>query len=252
MAIVIVALMGSLFLLTQYLQFSLGLSALQTGLRIGPVAAVILVLAPASTVAVRLLGTKLVVAAGIGTIAAGLLLLSRTTPAGSYVDALPALLLLGAGTGLAFAPCTESVMGALPRRRAGVGAATNGAALQVGGALGVGVLGSLLSTRYQGRLTPLLAGRPIPPSVLHLVTGTLGGALSVAHSVGGALGTELATAARGGFVDGMDLAVEVGGALVLAGAVLALAALPSRPSRRRPSDLPLRKEESSGSSKTAA
>ena len=159
--------MGALFLLTQYLQFSLGYSALETGLRIAPIAAVLLVVAPASTLAVRYVGTKPIVFAGLALIAAGLELLSRVTVHGTYLEALPALFIIGTGVGLALAPCTESVMGSLPLAEVGVGSATNSTVLQLGGALGVGVLGSLLNTRYADRLAPLLANSnlPIPHSI---------------------------------------------------------------------------------------
>jgi hypothetical protein len=132
---------------------------------------------------------------------------------------LPAFLLIGLGTGLAFAPSTESVMGSLPLDQAGIGSATNGASLQTGGALGVGILGSLLNTRYQDRLAPVLSHHPMPPSVLHLITGSLGGALAVSQKIGGSLGTELAAFARQSFVSGLDLAVTVA-AIVVGGAGL--------------------------------
>jgi len=228
LSFVIFALMGTLFLLTQWLQFSLGYSAFAAGIRVGPVAAVILVAAPLSMLLVRAVGTKAVVGTGMVTIAVGLWLLSRTTVAGTYTDALPALLLLGVGTGLAFAPCTDSVMGSVPRQRTGVASGTNGTALQLGGALGVGVLGSLLSTRYQDRIDPLLAHRGVPGPVLHVINGSLLGALSVAQRVGGTLGGELAAVARRSFLSGMDLALVVGAVVVAAGAVLALTLVPSR------------------------
>jgi len=227
MALVIFALMGGLFLLTQYLQFSLGYSALQTGVRITPIAAVLLVVAPLSSVLVRYLGTKPVVFAGMGLIAAGLALISSVTVHGSYLDALPAFCLIGIGTGLALAPCTESVMGSLPLGQTGVGSATNGAALQTGGALGVGVLGSILNTRYQDRMAPVLAHYPVPHSILHLITGSLGGALAVAQHVGGSLGAELADFARRSFVSGMDLSVAVGAVVVGVAAIVALVMLPT-------------------------
>ena len=183
--------MGGLFLLTQYLQFSLGYTAFETGLRIAPIAAVLLVVAPFSSLLDHWVGTKPVVFAGMALVALGFGLLTRVTVHDTYMDVLPAFLLIGLGTGLAFAPSTESVMGSLPVDQAGVGAATNGAALQTGGALGVGVLGSLLNTRYQNRLAPVLAHYKMPSSILHLITGSLGGALAVGHQIGGVLGTEL-------------------------------------------------------------
>jgi EmrB/QacA subfamily drug resistance transporter len=228
MVLVIFALMGALFLLTQYLQFSLGYSALETGVRIAPIAAVLIVTAPLSSVLVRFVGTKPVVFVGMGCIAFGFALLSHTTVHGTYLQALPAFFLMGGGTGLAFAPCTESVMGSLPLDQAGVGSATNSTAQQTGGALGVGVLGSLLETRYQDRLAPVLAHYSVPSSVLHAITGSLGGALAVGQQVGGTLGAELGVAARQSFVSGMDLAVTVGAFVVGAAAVVVLFVLPNR------------------------
>ncbi len=228
MGFVMFALMGGLFLFTQYLQFSLGYTALQTGIRLAPVAAVVLVAAPLSTVLARIAGAKPVVFAGMGLIAAGLMISARVTVHGSYMDVFPAYLLVGTGAGLAFAPATESVMGSLPPEQAGVGSGTNGAALQLGGGLGVGVLGSLLNTRYQDHLRPVLAHYPMPKSVLHSITGSLGGALSVAQSVGGTLGRELADFARASFVEGMDLAVAVAGIVVAVAALAVLAFLPNR------------------------
>ncbi|HVC26278.1 MAG TPA: MFS transporter [Acidimicrobiales bacterium] len=240
MSLVIFTLVGSLFVLTQYLQFSLGYSAFQTGLRVGPMALVILVVAPTSSALVRALGTKIVVFAGMSVIAVGMAMLSSTSLAGSYLDALPAFMLLGVGTGLAFAPSTESVMGSLPLEQAGVGSATNSTALQIGGALGVAVLGSLLDTRYQGRLTTVLASQAVPASVHHLVLGSLGGAIAVSHEVGGTLGAALAKVARSAFVSGLDLASTVGAAAAGAGALVVLAVLPGRARRGRPTSSPER------------
>jgi hypothetical protein len=238
MSFVMFALMGALFLLTQYLQFSLGYSPFAAGLRVGPVALVILVAAPLSSLVVRWVGTKLVVGTGMFTIAAGMALLSRTTVSGDYHSALPALILLGVGTGLAFAPSTESVMGSVPREKTGIASGTNGTALQLGGALGVGVLGSLLATRYQGRLDAVLAHQAVPASVLRVIDSSLGGALAVAQHVGGTRGTALAAVARRSFVSGMDQAMMVGAVAVVVGAVLAVALLPAARTLRHPEGAP--------------
>ncbi|MGD0945030.1 MAG: MFS transporter [Acidimicrobiales bacterium] len=233
MGLVMFALMGGLFLLTQYLQFSLGYSAFQTGLRIAPIAGVLLVMAPLSSMLVRFVGTKPVVFTGMALVALGFGLLSHVTVQDTYMDVLPAFFLIGSGTGLAFAPCTESVMGSLPLDQAGVGSATNGASLQTGGALGVGVLGSLLNTRYQDRLAPVLAHHPMPASILHLIMGSLGGALAVSHAIGGVLGGELASFARRSFVSGLDLAVTVAAIVVGGAGIVVLMVLPNRGAQRR-------------------
>jgi len=228
MGAVLFGLMGSLFLLTQYLQFSLAYSPFAAGLRTAPIAGVVLVVAPMSMVLVRLVGTKPVLGAGMACVALGMVLLWRTTVHGTYAEALPAFLLLGVGAGLSMAPSTDSVMGTLPLPRAGVGSATNGASLQLGAALGIGVLGSILNTRYQHRLAPLLRAARVPGPVNRLISGSLGGALTVAHRVGGGLGATLSAAARAAFVSGMDLAMMAGAVVVASGAVLVVLALPNR------------------------
>ena len=235
MAFVLFALMGGLFTLTQYLQFSLGYSPLAAGLRVAPIAGVLLVSAPLSMAVVKKLGTRWVVVIGMILISIGLLLESSVTVHGRYLDVLPAFLAIGIGVGMAMAPCTDSVMGAVPPDEAGVGAATNGAALQTGGALGVAVLGSLLNGRYRGDLAPRLAALHVPRAVSNVVTGSLGGALQVAGRVGGQTGALLTSTARRAFVSGMDLAVLTGGLVVASAALLVLVLLPNRP-LTRPAD----------------
>jgi hypothetical protein len=235
MGLVIFGLLGMFFLITQWLQFSLGYSPLQTGVRIGPVALVLLVGAPLSSLLARLVGTKPVVFTGMALIAVGLGLMSRTTVHGLYVDALPLFVIIGLGTGLALAPSIESVLGSLPREEAGVGSATSDTALQLGGALGVAVLGTALNIRYQGLMSPLLAHEPMPGQIRHLILGSLGGALAVASQAGKPLGTALAEVARSSFVSGMDTALVVGSAVVGAAAFVVLAVLPNRPRRPPPS-----------------
>lgn len=192
--------------MTQYLQFDLGYSALEAGLRIIPVAAALLIIAPLSVLAARAIGTKYVVSAGLVLVATAFALLSRTTVAGTYRDSLVPFVLVGIGVALALAPCTESVMGSLPKQQAGVGSATNDTAMQVGGALGVGVLGTVLNLRYQH----------------------LGAALAVAQRAPRTLGNELAGLARRAFVSGMDEALVIAAVVVMVAALVVLLLLPNQ------------------------
>jgi predicted MFS family arabinose efflux permease len=221
-------LFGSLFVLTQYLQFDLGYTALQAGVRVLPAAGAIALVAPLSTMLVRALGTKLTTAAGLAIIAGGLWQISGASVTTTYLGTLPGMILLGVGAGLVIPSCTASVMGSLPREHTGVGSATNGAVLQIGGALGVAVIGSLLSTRYQDHVTAALAPYHVPPTVLNTILGSIGGALGVAAHVGGILGAALDHLARSAFISGMDLGLTVGAAVAVAGCLVALATLPSR------------------------
>ena len=228
LALVLFALLGLFFLVTQYLQFSLGFSPLRTGLGLAPIALVLLVAAPSSVLLVRRFGSKPVIAGGLALIAVGLGLLSRTTVATTYRDCLPWFALIGAGVGLTLAPSTESVMGSLPTSDAGVGSATSDTSMQIGGALGVGVLGTVLNLRYQHALAPLLAHQSIPAGVEKVILGSLGGALAVAERIPGGPGHALAGAARRGFISGMDLGFVVAASLVGLAGVIVLVALPNR------------------------
>ena len=221
-------LFGALFVLTQYLQFSLGFSALQAGVRVLPAAGAIAIVAPLSTIGVRAVGTKLMVAAGLLIVAGGLWQLSTASATTTFTGILPGLILLGASAGLVIPSATESVMGSLPSGHTGVGSATNGTFLQVGGALGVAVIGSLLNTRYQDEMTSTLAPYHVPHAVMQTVLGSVGGALGVAAHVGGFLGAELAQLARSAFVSGMDLGLATGACVAVAGCVIALIVLPSK------------------------
>jgi EmrB/QacA subfamily drug resistance transporter len=220
---------GSLFVLTQFLQFNLGYSALQAGVRMLPIAATIAVIAPVSAVAVRVAGTKLTTAAGLLLVAAGLWQVSHASVTWTYTETLPGLIMTGIGAALVMPVVSGSVMGSLPRGDLGVGSATNGVSIQVGGALGVAVIGSLLSTRYQDQMTTALAPYHLPHAIENTILGSVGGALGVAARVGGATGHLLAHVARSAFISGADLGLLIAAAVVLVGCVLALLTLPARP-----------------------
>ncbi len=234
-------LMGALFLSTQFLQFDLGFSPLQAGLRILPIAVMVVVGAAVSPLAARLVGVKLTVAAGLVSIAAGLWQVSASSRFDTtYGNVVLGLLLIGLGAGLMLPTATNSVIGSVPQGDSGMGSASNTVALQVGGALGVAVIGSVMLTRYQGHMSTVLAGRHVPSSVEQTILGSLGAALAVAVRVGGSTGFELAHAARTAFMSGNQMALAVGAIVAVAAAVLVLVALPSdAPSRSKSADEPV-------------
>jgi MFS family permease len=228
LALTLFALLGMFFLMTQYLQSVLGYSALGAGFRIAPVAIALLVVAPISVMLARRFGTKLVVSSGLLLVAVGLALLSTTTSIDTYTHSITPFALLGIGVALALAPSTESIMGSLPTSRAGVGSATNDAAMQVGGALGVGVLGTALSLRYHQVIDPLLLHAGVAAPVRRIIGGSLGGALAVAGHAPHQEGAALALEARHAFVQGMDLALVIAAAVVGVAAILVGVLLPAR------------------------
>ena len=220
---------GALFVLTQLLQFQLGYTPLQAGLRVLPAAGAIAAAAPLSTVLVRRLGAKLTVTGGLLVAGAGLWQISAATVATTYGATVPGMVMIGIGAGLVIPSATGAVMGSLPSAHTGVGSATNGSFMQVGGALGVAIIGSLLSTRYQHRITTALTPYRIPHSIEETIRGSLGGALEVARAIGGSTGQLLARFAHSAFISAMDLGLLVAALVAFAGALFALLALPARP-----------------------
>ena len=121
--------------------------------------------------------------------------------------------------------------------------ASNVVAIQVGGALGVAVVGSVLSTRYADHMTAALTGQHVPTAVSSTILGSLGGALVVAGRVGGATGALLRHAARLAFMAGTKTSLAVGAAVALAGAMVVLARLPWRALDGKKAPTPMEAEE---------
>jgi EmrB/QacA subfamily drug resistance transporter len=229
-ALVFLALFGSLFLLTQYFQFVLGYSALKTGVRLLPYAAVLMIVAPLSARFVERLGTKRVVTVGLTLVALGLLAMVQIGVNTSYPDIVWRFVLVAAGMGLTMAPATESIMGSLPRSKAGVGSAVNDTTRQVGGALGVAIIGSVLASTYGSKIGDAIARQPVPvpKPIADALKSQLGAALAVAQRIGGPTGAQIRITARHAFVSGMHRGMVVGAVAALVGAVVAFLWLPAR------------------------
>jgi EmrB/QacA subfamily drug resistance transporter len=222
------AMFGTLFLLTQYLQSVLGYTALETGVRLLPMAAVQVVVAPMSAKIVERIGSKIVVATGLIVAAGGLVLASRLTASASYGQIAVALVVLSAGLALVMPPATESIMGSLPRAKAGVGSAVNDTTREVGGALGVAVLGSIMASTYGPRVSDAIAGAPIPEKTANAITDQIGAAMEAAKHLPAGAGAALRDVASSGFVDGMSIAFIVGAAALALGALIVGLYLPAR------------------------
>jgi EmrB/QacA subfamily drug resistance transporter len=217
------AMFGTVFFLTQYLQSVLGYSALEAGVRVLPIAAGLVIGGPSSARLTERVGTKVVVALGMGLIATALALMTGYQIDTGYGYVALTQVILGLGIGMAMAPATESIMGSLPLAKASVGSAVNDATRTTGGALGVAVLGSLLSSGYRADMDAAVSG--LPANAADAARDSLGGAMAVAAQGGG---SRLATAAQEAFVSGMHSAVIVAAAIALAGALIALVFLPAR------------------------
>ncbi|MGE3589667.1 MAG: MFS transporter, partial [Ilumatobacteraceae bacterium] len=220
------AMFGSMFLLTQLLQFVLGYSALGAGVRILPFALTMAAFAPVSARLVERFGTKVVVTGGMTLVATGLMWGALVDDNSTYGGYLPMMLIMGAGVALTWAPATEAIMGSLPPSKAGVGSAVNDTVREVGGALGVAVLGSLVAGRFTSHISSTTD--TLPESVRHTASDSLGGALGVAQHLDQPAAGQLTQAARTAFMNGFSLALTVGAVVALFGAALAARWLPAR------------------------
>jgi DHA2 family multidrug resistance protein-like MFS transporter len=173
-SLVFFGLFGATFFLTYYLQFDRGYSPLEAGVRLLPVAVAILVFSPRSAKVARRFGNKATVAGGMALVMIAYLgyqlLYTHTT-----IWLLEGMLFVqGVGMANVMAPATESIMSTLPRERAGAGSAVNNTMRQVGGALGVAVLGSVLSSTYRGKVTPTIDAMNLPTSVRDAAEESIG------------------------------------------------------------------------------
>jgi EmrB/QacA subfamily drug resistance transporter len=226
------ALFGSIFLLTQYLQFVMGYSPLIAGCALLPMAVTMLVVAPSSARIVERIGTKLVVGTGLSLTGLGLALFA-TVPAQNisyWGDIAWRMVIMAAGMGLTMAPATESIMGSLPRAKAGVGSAMNDTTRQVGGAFGVAIIGSVMSSLYGSRVADTFHNAGITGAPVDEAKKGLGQALAIAANprVPSEVANQIATGAKDAFVYGLHRGVLVAAAAALLGAFIAFRWLPAR------------------------
>jgi EmrB/QacA subfamily drug resistance transporter len=175
---------GAFFYLTQHLQFVLGHDALGTGMRMLPLAGAVFAGSALTGYCTPRFGMKLTVVGGMlaGTVA--LVLLTRIDAASSYADFVAPLIILGLAIGLALSPCTDAIMSAFPESELGVGSAVNDTSTELGGAIGIAILGSLLSTSYAANLSDATAGSRLPAEALSRAQDSVGAGYAVAQGIG--------------------------------------------------------------------
>ncbi|GAA2401615.1 DHA2 family efflux MFS transporter permease subunit [Streptomyces coeruleofuscus] len=183
-ALFFLAVFGAFYYLTQHLQFVLGYDALDTGLRMLPLAGAVFVGSALTGYLTPRVGMKWTVTAGMVGGTAALALLTQVDSGSSYGDFVAPLIVLGLAIGLALSPCTDAIMGAFPESELGVGGAVNDTSLELGGSLGIAVLGSLLATSYSGHLSGATAGSRLPGSSLETAQDSVGAGYAVAQGIG--------------------------------------------------------------------
>ena len=228
--LVFLSLFGTLFLLTQYLQSVLGYSTVKAGAVLLPQAAVLMIFAPLSNVWVQRLGNKVVVTAGLLIVTASLVAFTAFQPDSSVALVIAVTALLGLGMANVLAPCTDSIMGSLPRAKAGVGSAVNDTTRQMGGAVGVAVFGSLMASHFHSTIVTKI-GSTIPAGILQQVRDNVGQAVGVARESPAAqrYAARIVPAAKDSFVGGLHTIGLVAAAITLAAAIGVAVFLPARP-----------------------
>jgi MFS family permease len=205
------AFFGFIFVVLQYLQLVRGDTAVVSAVSMLPMAAALLPTARLAPRVAARLGARAVSVTGLVLISAGLVILAQMDAHSGYGWLLAGLVPLGVGMGAAMTPATTAIAEALPAAQQGVGSAVNDLACELGGAVGIAVIGSALTATYRSHLS--LPGLPAA------VAGQVRDSLAVAVHLGGPVATQASTA----FTDGLHVALLVGaGAALLAAIVVAL------------------------------
>ena len=221
-------LFGFIFVITQYFQFIKNYTAFQSGVRLLPVAISIALASVLGPRLVQWVGTTAVAAGGLAVFAAGLAWASTADAATPYSQIAMQMLLLGGGLGLTIAPATEAIMGSLDADKAGIGSAVNDTTRELGGTLGVAIVGSVFASVYSGEIgsAATLAGLPAD------VHSAMGRSMAMAHNVIAQMPAGRITAVRdavnGAFLDGLQVGSLVCAAIALGAAVVVGWLLPAR------------------------
>jgi EmrB/QacA subfamily drug resistance transporter len=217
------AMFGMMFLLAQYLQIVLGYSPFNAALLLLPMPLTMMVVAPQAPRLVARFGISRVVPVGLAMLVAGLALLSTattTTPvAFLYVSLLPMM----AGMASTMSPFTAMIMTSVPPERAGMGSATNDTTRELGGALGVAVLGSVVTTHFRAVSLPGI--ETLGAAQRAVVRSGLAGAIQVSAEMPKAAGGRLAAAADQAFTEGFSAACLVAAGVVAVAAISITAVL---------------------------
>jgi len=228
-ALAFFALFGFIFLVTQYFQFVKGYSTLSAGVHTLPFAIFAGITAPIGARLALRWGPRRVVSSGLFSMALGLVIASTLDADTAFFGpVIVSMAFLAVGLALVTAPATEAVMSSLPKEKAGAGAAVNDTTRELGGTLGVAVVGSVFASVYGPRIGDFLAQYPVPAEAVSAAKESVAAALSVAAQAPAELQASFTDAASSAFVRGMSLGSLVAAGVAFAGGVAAAVFLPSK------------------------
>jgi EmrB/QacA subfamily drug resistance transporter len=233
-------LFGFIFVITQYFQFIKAYSAFQAGVRLLPVAISIALASVVGPRVVHKIGTTAVVSAGLAVFAAGLAWASTVDASTPYTVIAIQMVLLGTGLGLTTAPATEAIMGSLRPDKAGVGSAVNDTTRELGGTLGVAIVGSVFASVYSGGIDSASALAALPKGLRSTIEGSMAAAYKVIGQL--PLPADRVVAIRAAidhaFLDGLRVGSLVCAGVAMAAAVVAAVLLPARERQTTPNSAP--------------
>jgi EmrB/QacA subfamily drug resistance transporter len=220
---------GFLFLALPYLQLVMGYSPLQAAAALVPMALVVIPLSRKAPAIAARLGVRVAGATGLSLMALGFIVLSTLEVGSSYAHFVAGLIPFGIGMALAGAPATTAIVASLPRSKQGVASAVNDVSRELGGALGIAVLGSVMNGIYRAEMAD--SASSLPPGAGEQAQGSL----AAAQQIGGRLGSEgdqLVSHAQAAFLHGVTHGLVVGSAVLLLGALFVAARAPGRAESR--------------------
>jgi EmrB/QacA subfamily drug resistance transporter len=208
---------GIILALTQYLQFVLGYEPLKAGTALFPMIITAMIFNGIGVLIDKRLGAKATIAIGMLLMAAGFGVLATVGPSDGYLKLAISLVIVGMGSGTTGPAAYGTLLAALPPERAGVGSAVNDTVQQVGTALSVAVLGSVLTTAYRNAM---------PSDVAAEARSSIGGALRIAAGTGD---SGLAQQAKDAFTSATSVAATVGVVGGVLAAIVAVSVLRPKP-----------------------
>ena len=224
-AVIYFALFGAMFFVPQFLQLVRGFSPLASGFGVVPLAAGLLVASLLSTRWAAHVGARTVVVTGLLSVTAGMVVAAFITASTPYVVLGIVLALMGAGLGLALPQGTNGIIASVPREKAGSGAAVNDAVGEIGGSLGVAILGAILSTSYHSSINTAIAragpaAAELPHATLDSIRESLASASVAAGQIEGPAGPAIRATAGVAFTNGMTTALLIGAIVPAVGAIV--------------------------------
>ena len=230
LTLTIFSMAGGMFSLSQYMQTVLGYSALQAGLGMLPLPITIMLITPLATRLMQQIGIKLSVTIGLALVTVSLFYMSASyTDDATYFLIAIGQILMASGMSIAMTSATNSIMGAIPAAKSGIGSAMNDTTRELGNALGVALLGSLINSTYLAGVEDVKTLLPqMTSDALQSISSGIQTAHTVAENLGGEAGALVIHIADQAFVSGMSSAMAIGGVIMLCACLFVLLALPNQ------------------------